>query len=287
MAQGSAGDCWFLAALAETATHNPGAIQNMFIANGNGTWTVRFYANGAIDYVTVNDQLPLATYDPSYNGGYAFDAPQNGILWAALAEKAFAEENLTGQVDTSQPGVASYAALNSGDASVALAAITGSLSGYSDVTPGATASDIAADLKDGNLVCINTPNSSDIESHLVPDHCYAVVGYNPSSSMPFELFNPWGINTYSETGGKTYGSFVAGGGYLEANFTTYAFAASAAPGPAPQARCCRPPRREAARSQVPTRSRCPSPPTHRSETDLGRRRRSIPVRSMLRPGKRS
>ena len=195
---------------------------------------MRFYANGAIDYVTVNDQLPLATYDPSYNGGYAFDAPQNGILWAALAEKAFAEENLTGQVDTSQPGVASYAALNSGDASVALAAITGSLSGYSDVTPGATASDIAADLKDGNLVCINTPNSSDIESHLVPDHCYAVVGYNPSSSMPFELFNPWGINTYSETGGKTYGSFVAGGGYLEANFTTYAFAASAAPGPAPQ-----------------------------------------------------
>ena len=230
VAQGSAGDCWLLAALAETAAREPAIIQNMFISNGNGTWTVRFYANGAIDYVTVNDQLPLAALDPSYNGGYAFDAPQNRILWAALAEKAFAEENLTGQLNTSQPGIASYAALNSGDASVALPAITGWLTGYSEVTPGVTASEIAADLKDGVLVCINTPSSSASESHLVPDHCYAIVGYNPSSSMPFELFNPWGINTYSQTDGKTYGYFVANGGYLEANFTTYAFAASAAPG---------------------------------------------------------
>ena len=46
VAQGSAGDCWFLASLAETAARDPNIIQNMFINNGNGTWTVRFYVNG-------------------------------------------------------------------------------------------------------------------------------------------------------------------------------------------------------------------------------------------------
>src|SRR5262249_29202113 len=101
MAQGSAGNCWYLASLAETAAREPNIIQNMFIDNGNGTWTVRFYANGAPDYVTVNDQLPVDTAA----GGYAFDRPQNGVLWVALAEKAFAEENLSGQITTSNPGI--------------------------------------------------------------------------------------------------------------------------------------------------------------------------------------
>ena len=30
----------------------------------------------------------------------------------------------------------------------------------------------------------------------MPDHTYAVVGYNPSSSMPFEVFNPWGADPW-------------------------------------------------------------------------------------------
>ena len=233
VAQGSAGDCWFLASLAETAARDPQIIQNMFINNGNGTWTVHFYVNGAPDYVTVNDQLPVATADPSYNGGYAFDAPQNGILWAALAEKAFAEENLSGGVTTGQQGVDSYAALNGGYPSWALAAITGLSSSEFNVTPGVTSQEIAAAMQAGDLVCIGTPDSSDIDSYLVPGHCYAVVGYNPSSSMPFEVFNPWGINTYANSDGQTYGAFFAGGGFLEANFESWGVAGSAAPGSGP------------------------------------------------------
>ena len=230
VAQGSAGDCWFLASLAETAARDPKIIQNMFINNGNGTWTVRFYVNGVPDYVTVNDQLPVATADPSYNGGYAFDAPQNGILWVALAEKAFAEENLSGGVTTGQQGVDSYAALNGGYPSWALAAITGWSSSEFDVTPGVTSQDIAAAMQAGDLVCIGTPNSSDIDPYLVPGHCYAIVGYNPSSSMPFEVFNPWGINTFSKTGGQTWGAFVSDGAFLEENFASWGVVGTAAPG---------------------------------------------------------
>ncbi|MBV8126267.1 MAG: hypothetical protein JO114_01225 [Planctomycetaceae bacterium] len=233
VAQGSAGDCWMLSSLAETAARDPQIIQNMFINNGNGTWTVRFYVNGALDYVTVNDQLPVATADPSYNGGYAFDAPQSGILWAALAEKAFAEENLSGGVTTGQQGVDSYAALNGGYPSWALAAITGMSSSEFNVTPGVTSQEIAAALQAGDLVCIGTPDSSDIDSYLVPGHCYAVVGYNPSSTMPFEVFNPWGINTYSVTNGATWGYFTSNGAFLEQNFVTGGVAGTAAPGAGP------------------------------------------------------
>ena len=44
--QGGLGDCYFLASLAEVALKNPSAITSMFIVNGDGTYTVRFY-NGS------------------------------------------------------------------------------------------------------------------------------------------------------------------------------------------------------------------------------------------------
>ena len=44
---------------------------------------------------------------------------------------------------------------------------------------------------------------------LVPGHCYAVVAYNPSSSMPFEIYNPWGALNANE--GGVYGDFIANG----------------------------------------------------------------------------
>src|SRR5262249_5961986 len=62
--QGAVGDCYFVATLGEIALRSPSAIQNMFIVNGDGTYTVRFLQNGAAHYVTVDNQLP------TYYGGY-------------------------------------------------------------------------------------------------------------------------------------------------------------------------------------------------------------------------
>src|SRR5204863_6514137 len=56
--QGEVGDCYFLAALAETSLRSPGTIQSMFIDNGDNTYTVRFVHNGVNDYVTVDRYLP-------------------------------------------------------------------------------------------------------------------------------------------------------------------------------------------------------------------------------------
>ena len=41
--QGNLGDCYFMASLGEVALKNQAAITNMFIVNGDGTYTVRFY----------------------------------------------------------------------------------------------------------------------------------------------------------------------------------------------------------------------------------------------------
>ena len=78
----------------------------------------------------------------------------------------------------------------------------------------------------GDLVCIGS-DSSGINPNLVPSHCYAVVGYDPSSSMPFELFNPWGSNSASA---GVWEFVQADGAALEANFDTWGVAGAAVTG---------------------------------------------------------
>ena len=51
--QGELGDCYFISALGTLADSNPAAVENMFINNGDGTYTVRFYTG------TVRNDLQL------------------------------------------------------------------------------------------------------------------------------------------------------------------------------------------------------------------------------------
>jgi hypothetical protein len=181
--QGVIGDCTLLAGLAEVAYRDPSTIESMFINNGDGTLTVRLYHNGRPDYVTVDTQLPDA--------GQLYDRVTNGVLWAALAEKAIVEENESGWLATWDPGSDSYAALSGGDQGTAVAylsAITGLPSSYYGINP----SNVAANWQAGKLVLLST-GSVPAGSNLVANHCYAMVGYNAASSTPITLFNPWGF----------------------------------------------------------------------------------------------
>jgi hypothetical protein len=99
----------------------------------------------------------------------------------------------------------------------ALRAITGRSAGDYSINP----SNIASAWNAGQLIviCTNSPSSQ----YIVGNHCYAVVGYNPSSNMPFQVYNPWGTNssgwalgTYN--GHQVYGLFTAGGGFISQNF---------------------------------------------------------------------
>src|SRR5262245_57985878 len=89
----------------------------MFIANGDGTYMVRFYDHGTPHYVTVDSQLPV------YGGGYLAFANMGGqasdtsnVLWVALAEKAYVQMNEAGWLRsaTMGGGLNSYQAIAGG-----------------------------------------------------------------------------------------------------------------------------------------------------------------------------
>jgi hypothetical protein len=221
--QGTIGDCWLLSSLAEVAVRAPADIRNMFTYDGttvdNGAtvdvYTVRFFdGNGTPRYVNVDAEFPA--------GGGMYDHPANGVLWVALAEKAYAVANGQGYVTTRFGGSDSYSALDLGFPSWALQAITGRSASSYAINP----SDIAAAWNAGQLIVIATTNPQ--SPYIVPSHAYAVVGYNPSSSQPFEVYNPWGTNssgwalgTYN--GHQVYGLFHADGTFLSQNYASEFF----------------------------------------------------------------
>jgi hypothetical protein len=231
--QGGVGDCWLLSGLAEVAARAPQDIVRMFTCNGtvveNGAlvevYTVRFFnSDGVAKYVQVDAELP--------SGGYQYDQPQNGVLWVALAEKAYAKANGACLVTTSHVGGDSYEALDGGWPKWALQAITGNSTASLPVAP-FNAPSVASAWTGGQLIvlCTSSPSSPLI----VERHCYAVVGYDPSSSTPFELYNPWGDDS-SVIGATTefekrqvYGGvFWASWATLYQNFTSQTIGVGAA-----------------------------------------------------------
>ena len=108
--QGYLGDCYFVAALGETALKDPSLIENMITSNGNGTYSVCFYINGQADYVTVNSQLPYMGGGYSWANGSTQEFANGSVDdWVALVEKAFAELN-------GQSAAASYGGHPTGNA---------------------------------------------------------------------------------------------------------------------------------------------------------------------------
>jgi hypothetical protein len=217
--QGDVGDCWLLSSLAEVAARAPQDIRNMFTYNGTatengsvvGVYTVRLFdTRGAAHYITVDTELP--------GGGSEYDQATGGVLWVALAEKAYVQANGSGFVTTGNVGSDSYNALNNGWPSWALQAITGKSAGEYSVNP----SNIAAAWNAGQMIVLCSM-SSPSSSYIVGSHAYAVVGDNPSNSYPFLVYNPWGTDSSGwapslENGHQVYGQFNANGAFLSQNF---------------------------------------------------------------------
>jgi hypothetical protein len=219
--QGVAADCWLDASLAEVADRAPQDIKNMFVYDGTtvdngatvGLYSVRFFSpNGTGFYVQVDTALP--------SGGGYYNRVGNALgtqsLWAALAEKGYAEANALGLVTTGAEGQGSYASLNYGDPAWALQAITGQSASDYAINP----TNIANAWNSGQLIVLVT--STPTSSFIVSSHCYAVVGYNASSSLPFEVFNPWGTQSNGWAPGNTgtkYGLFYANSTFISQNFT--------------------------------------------------------------------
>jgi Calpain family cysteine protease/Fibronectin type III domain len=230
--QGYEGDCWFIASLAATAAQAPQDIVNMFTYYGssveNGVtvqlYTVRIYNNaGAAQYVTVDTELP--------SGGTYYDRLTNptgtSCLWVALAEKAYAEANGLGYVTSQHTRVDSYDALSGGYPQWAVQAITGkSAAGYSF-----SAANLASEWNAGDIIVL-TSTANPSNPYIVPDHAYAVVGYNGST---FTVLNPWGTDkngtapSKNTNGQLAYGQLSGTAAALASIFSSTALGTRATP----------------------------------------------------------
>jgi hypothetical protein len=184
--QGDLGDCYLISSLGTIAKASPQAIGNMFIDNGDGTYTVRFFTtSGTPDYVTVDTMLPTSSGNPVYEGLGAGNS-----LWLPLAEKAYAEWNETG--NEGRDGTNTYASIEGGW----MADVDGQVLGYGaqtfDLGGGEQQALIAALSNSADAVTIGTNDSTMAGSSLVGDHAYMVLGYDSTSGL-FQLYNPWGF----------------------------------------------------------------------------------------------
>jgi hypothetical protein len=195
--QGGIGDCYFLASLAETALLDPSAITNMFIVNGDGTYTVKFVQGSTARYVTVDSMLPTdSSGELVFDGMGQMASSSSNELWVALAEKAYVQMNETGWIRPTAWGGGKnvYNAISSGCMFMALNQITGAPTGSSlstAYTPGAFDAFVHS-VSVGDAVCLGSVNNP-ADSGIVGDHAYAVLSVD-STNRTVTVYNPWGVN---------------------------------------------------------------------------------------------
>lgn len=195
--QGAVGDCYFVAALASIAHHNPEYIENMITDNGNGTYTVSF--GGDLGDVTVDDDFAT---NSSGNSVYASTgSSSNPELWVAIVEKAYAQAN------------GSYETIEGGRANEAIAEITGQDNFTVDHPSDFDPADLQTALENGQSVTASSLSSNDgkktrTSDGFVTSHAYVVtdVQQNASGEWEITVYNPWGSD--SDTGDGTSDGFT-------------------------------------------------------------------------------
>jgi Uma2 family endonuclease len=187
--QGKVGDCYYIAALGETAYRTPNIINDMFIDNGDNTWTVRFFHDGAPDFVTVDKYFPAA------NGKFIFDNIHQKLnnasnkLWVALAEKAYAQLAEEGWSRSSSYN--SYQSIDGGWSEDALKQITGFATSGHGLSSSTSDRDAVSNAFDnGKLVCLATKDSG-VASNVLANHFYILISASAETDQ-FILINPWG-----------------------------------------------------------------------------------------------
>ena len=200
--QGGLGDCYFLASLAEVALQDPNAITNMFIVNGDGTYTVRFFHGAKAEYVTVDTMLPTdsAGYLVFDGMGRRANSASNE-LWVELAEKAYVQMNECGWIRPTSwgGGQNKYTGISGGCMYMALAQITGQATvAFASTSYSGSFNTLVSAFDAGESICFGS-KTAPASISVVGNHAYAVVGYDVTAQT-VTLFNPWGINNGSAPG---------------------------------------------------------------------------------------
>lgn len=210
--QGGIGDCWHLGALSSMAGANPNSILQSIVSLGDGTYAVRFFANGKERYLRIDADLPVDSDGALPYAGLGFE----NAIWGPLMEKAYAYVRPTeeggifwSERDRRLPG--QYANLDGGFPSETFAAFGGrSIAPVRSVdetlAPNATTllNRFAEALNLGRAVTYCTQVTLWSTSPLVENHCYDVVGVDYAwvstpigmirQPVALRLRNPWGTD---------------------------------------------------------------------------------------------
>ena len=195
--QGYVGDCYLVSSLAEAALRDNSAITNMFIVNGDGTYTLKFYNSGVATYLSVDSYLPADGNGRLIYAGVGMVYNNAGNeLWTALAEKGYVQLNELGweRSGLSGSGQNAYSAISGGYIYAAQGIITGQATvafATTGTAPNQNFNTFVTAFNAGKLIGFATP-STPASSSIVGNHAYAVVGYD-SVNQTVTMFNPWGI----------------------------------------------------------------------------------------------
>ncbi|MCA9552660.1 MAG: hypothetical protein KC933_21685 [Myxococcales bacterium] len=174
--QGDLGDCWLMAGAAAVAHQDSEYIQGRISKNADGTFNVK---------LGDKTEVVTATFP---NAGYADATPgsQKDTLWAALVEKAYAQQ------------AGGYGKLDGGNSGTAMEKLTGKPSTTTSITASTKADDLYTTLKagkDGDHPMTFDTKSSGSVSPLHDNHAYTVLDvYERDGQKYVKLYNPWGVN---------------------------------------------------------------------------------------------
>lgn len=193
--QGNVGDCYFVMSLAEAAQQNASIINSMFIVNGDGTYTVKFYNGSTSYYVTVDAYLPTNGSGQAIYAGLGMVYTNTGNeLWVSLAEKAYVQLNQFGftRGGLTDSGQNSYNAISGGYIYAALGHITGQATTPFTSTSSSNSFTAFVDAYSaGKMIGFASKATTPAGSGVVGGHAYSVVSYN-AATQQVTLFNPWG-----------------------------------------------------------------------------------------------
>jgi hypothetical protein len=183
--QGSLGDCYYLASLSSLAQTDPGLIENMITALGDGTYAVRYYDGSSEVYLRLDGDLPTSRY-----GQLVYQKlGEGGDVWMPLMEKAYAYF---------RRGENSYASIAAGWMSVVYQELTGESSSYISTSSGEAVlyEQLLTAKLDGHAVTLGSWSSQPSGSQIVGGHAYVVqdVGLDEQGQRYVDVYNPWGID---------------------------------------------------------------------------------------------
>ena len=190
--QGQLGDCFLLSAIGELAIYDPAAITKMISITASGTESVTLFEAlngsvpgfGATHFAATSQAVSNSFSAASVNNGANQDVVgANKEIWAQVIEKAYAQAN---------GGYATIA--RGGNPCIALQQLTGHKAEFESPAL-ATKASLTANVAAGDLVVMDTANSSNLPYGLMGGHAYMFEGLVTSNGVSsVRLGNPWGFD---------------------------------------------------------------------------------------------